>query len=117
VNIINTFEWITLINLNTGLPETIIAKVDTGAYSSSIDVNEAFRLGLPITDKEVNVVSALGSDSRKTVFSEVTLSTTPCTIPVVFSMADRRHLKYQILLGRKDLVDFYVHVLEYKPKE
>lgn len=117
MNIVKSFEWVIFVNGHTGVSEEFLAKVDTGAYSSSIDEQLAERLGLEKKSELRTVRSALGEQERETVLGIITLTTTPVTLPISFSVADRSHLKYPILLGRKDLVGFLVEILEYKPKE
>ena len=110
---IDTFQWVTINTFQ------FLAKVDTGAYSSSIDSSLVEKLGLKYTEEKKVVVSALGAQERR-VLEPVAVSwmwdEVRTEILVSFSASDRSGLKYPVLLGRKDLVGEYVCILEYKPK-
>ena len=89
--------------------KTIKAKIDTGADSSSIDVN-LLKNNFP--DKKIDsykiVKSALGKTQRATVTMEVELLGE--TFKKKFSVSDRKELKYKMLIG-KDILkkgDFLV---------
>lgn len=79
--------------------KTFLAKIDTGAFSSSIckTVAEKLELGPPIGT--VNVRSSTGRSRRKMVRAAVTLKGRE--IESDFSVADRRHMSFDVLIGRK----------------
>ena len=85
------------------------AKIDTGAYSTSIDYNLAQRLGLL---KEENILyqkkyrSALGTHTRPVISLEFYLNGRK--IKTSASVVDRSELKRPILIGRRDLNGFIV---------
>lgn len=97
----------------------VIAKVDTGAFSSSIDESIAKELNL--TDKPVKymVKSASGSTSRD--FFSVLLSDGFLTTETLVNIAVRKHLKYKMILGTQDILDLkYIvdvseEIIKYQP--
>lgn len=88
---------------------TILAKLDTGAWRTSIDKKLARKLGLL---KKENVLwhrkvrSSLGS-TRSPVIS-LTFWLKGKKIMTTAGVADRSNLKKQVIIGRKDLVGFLV---------
>lgn len=86
----------------------LLAKVDTGAYRTAIDENIARKLGI---DKPViaqkSVQGALGKQTRPIVSLSVLLRKK--RIITEASLIDRSHMKYDIILGRRDLKGFFVN--------
>jgi len=79
----------------------ITAKVDTGATKSSIDTNLAAELKLGPIIKSKLVKSAHGSKLRPII--EATIELAGKKIKSEFTLADRAHLKYRILIGQNIL--------------
>jgi hypothetical protein len=79
----------------------VAAKIDTGATKSSIDLSLAktLHLGPVITSKMVK--SAHGYMLRPVV--EATIVIAGKTIKEEFTLADRKHLKYAVLIGQNIL--------------
>ncbi|MGQ4879859.1 ATP-dependent zinc protease [Billgrantia sp. LNSP4103-1] len=123
-------EWI-------GLPEVgtyLRARVDSGANTSSLSATEItrferdgedwvrFKLGLNEDDvvvenvrgewierpveRRVRILQAAGSESRPVVSMLMTLG--PIREQVEFTLNDRSHLNYPVLLGRRFLMDIAV---------
>ncbi|MFH1561509.1 MAG: sugar-transfer associated ATP-grasp domain-containing protein [Patescibacteria group bacterium] len=94
----------------------LIAKVDTGAFRSSIDKKFAKQLGLLSKDNVLyyrHYSSALGKKHRRPVIAvEFWLSGVKITTAV--NVTDRNRLRTKFLIGRKDLGGFVIRVEEIK---
>ncbi len=80
---------------------TVQAKLDSGAYRSSVDEQLAKKLNLKPTGKKVFVQSASGRKFRPTVNLVFELAGKKITTEA--SIIDRSHLRYPMIVGRKDL--------------
>ncbi|RDB43321.1 ATP-dependent zinc protease [Halomonas sp. DQ26W] len=120
-------EWIGLADIGTYLR----ARIDSGANTSSLSAKEItrferdgedwvrFKLGINEDDivvddvrnewieapveRRVRIVQAAGSESRPVVSLLMTLGS--IREPVEFTLNDRTHLNYPVLLGRRFLMD------------
>jgi hypothetical protein len=93
-------EKITVLG-NNNQEEIVIARIDTGATSSSIDLNLASKLQLgPITKTKV-VKSASGIKKRP--FIKVRIKLNEQIIEEEFTLADRSHMTYPVLIGQNIL--------------
>ncbi len=87
----------------------VLAKIDTGAWSSSIDRNFAKELGLM---KKRNIlwygekISAFGKERRPII--QVKLYLAGRKIVTKMSVTNRSRLRYKMLIGRTDLQGFLV---------
>ncbi len=84
----------------------VLAKLDTGAFRTAIDKKLAIELRLPFTEKKVFVQSASGKAFRPTV--SLTFELAGKTIKTVASVVERSHLKFPIIVGRRDLKGFLI---------
>ena len=84
----------------------VIAKIDTGATKSSIDTNLAAELRLGPVIKSKLVKSAHGSKLRPII--EATIELAGRRIKSEFTLADRAHMKYRILIGQNILKDGFL---------
>lgn len=84
----------------------VIAKIDTGATKSSIDTNLAAELRLGPVIKSKLVKSAHGSKLRPIIEAEIELAGRK--IKSEFTLADRAHMKYRILIGQNILKDGFL---------
>jgi len=84
----------------------VIAKVDTGATKSSIDTNLAAELKLGPVIKSKLVKSAHGSKLRPIIEANIELAGKK--IKSEFTLADRTHMKFRILIGQNILKDGYL---------
>nr|MCK4930109.1 ATP-dependent zinc protease [Nanoarchaeota archaeon] len=79
----------------------LIARIDTGATKSSIDLTLASKLKLgPVVDSRL-IKSAHGTRLRPVVEAEVTIHGR--TLRAKFTLADRNHMKYPVLIGQNIL--------------
>jgi len=96
---VGLYEKITL--KGNGGEKEVIARIDTGATNSSIDLKIAssLRLGPIIQSKMVK--SANGSKLRPVIESDIELHGK--IISEKFTLADRSHMKYPVLIGQNIL--------------
>lgn len=81
----------------------VVARIDTGAQSSSIDIKIAKELHFPIISGLTKTIkSANGESVRKVV--QATLEIHGKKIEAIMSVTDRGHMKYPVLIGRDILV-------------
>lgn len=86
-----------------------LAKIDTGAWSSAIDIGLARKLGLLRKNKIISTrrkLSSLGEEERPVVSAVFKLAGKKFETKV--TVADRKLLRYSILIGRTDLQGFLV---------
>ncbi|MEA2036786.1 MAG: RimK/LysX family protein [Nanoarchaeota archaeon] len=102
--VIGLTEQVTL--FTKGAKKTIMAKIDTGASKSSIDVNLASQLRLGPIIKSKLVKSASGNKLRPVIESVVELADK--RIKAEFTLADRWHMKYRVLVGQNILKHGYL---------
>lgn len=77
--------------------KTVMAKIDTGASKSSLDLNLASELKLGPVIKSKIIKSAHGTRLRPVV--KATIELAGKKIKKQFTLADRSHLKYRVLIG------------------
>lgn len=97
----------------SGEPITVKAKIDTGAFRTSIDRNFAELLGLQPLAEKVYVKSASGESFRST--TKVSFILGGKKINTVASIVDRSNLKYPIIVGHRDLKDFLIKPVNDQP--
>lgn len=81
--------------------ERHLAKIDTGASRSSIDFELAHKLGMREVLKKRKVKSAHGESVRKVVRGKVKIGNR--IIPTTFGLADRKEMKFDLILGKNFL--------------
>ena len=97
--IIGLVERVTLIGATA--QKTVSARIDTGASRSSIDRSLARSLGVGRAIKLRVVKSAHGSAVRPVV--RVRVRVAGRRFLASFTVADRSHMKYRVLIGRNIL--------------
>ena len=97
--IIGFKEYVTILGKNK--TRRVIARIDTGATKSSIDVWLAESLGLGPVVMYKSVRSATGRSIRGMILVRVKIKDR--TFKVFFTLADRKHMNYQVLIGRNIL--------------
>lgn len=128
--VVGRAEWIGLTNIGTYLK----ARIDSGANTSSLSAKDItyferdgenwvrFKLGLTEEDvaveevrdqwierpvvRRVRIIQASGDESRPVISLMMTLG--PIQESVEFTLNDRSHLTYPVLLGRRFLMDIAV---------
>ncbi len=90
----------------TGLKHKVTARIDTGATIGSIDVKLASELNLGPIIKTKRVNSAHGNSTRAVV--EAKLDIAGKKFRSLFTLADRSHMKYRVLLGQNQLRGFLI---------
>ena len=98
--ILGLTEHVTVIGLH-GKKEKVIARIDTGATSSSIDIALAQRLHLNPSTRSKIVKSASGVKKRPLVHAKLKME--GLLIEEEFTLADRSHMTYQLLIGHNIL--------------
>ncbi|HLC98132.1 MAG TPA: RimK/LysX family protein [Candidatus Nanoarchaeia archaeon] len=81
--------------------EQVRARIDTGATSSSLDVQLAERLGLTPGDRSKIVKSASGVKKRPVITVKLLLQNS--SLEEEFTLADRSHMTYPVLIGQNVL--------------
>jgi alpha-L-glutamate ligase-like protein len=108
VKTIHVWEDVKVVS-GTGYKHLVKAKIDTGAWKTSIDKNLADSLGL---EKKSNILwtkevrSALGSEKRKVISLIFYLAGR--RISTIANIADRSGLRSQLIIGRRDLEGFLI---------
>ena len=97
--IIGLTEKITITGTK-GKKKRIVARIDTGATISSIDSRLAADLKLGPVVRTKLVKSASGSRSRPVIKAKIKLKK---EFSAEFTIADRKHMKYQVLIGQNIL--------------
>lgn len=88
----------------------VMAKIDTGAWASSIDINLARDLGLYNNNNVLwykNTLNAMGKEERPVI--DLTFWLSGRRIKTTVSVTDRKDLTYKFLVGRSDLTGFLVN--------
>ena len=86
--------------------KAVVAKIDTGATKSSIDTNLAAELKLGPVIKSKLVKSAHGSKLRPII--EATIELAGKKIKSEFTLADRAHMNFSILIGQNILKEGFL---------
>lgn len=85
---------------------TVRAKVDTGAYRTSIDSDLVEELGLDPHGTFVRVRSGSGRQKRRTV--KLRFKMKGKEIETIATYTPRGHLRFPVIIGRKDMKGFVV---------
>lgn len=103
--VLSLIEPITI--LQNGNSRLYRAKIDTGAYRTSLDTSVIQEMGLPILERKFKTVSATGRQVRAGV--RLTFLLGGKKITTTATVAARSHLRFPIIIGRRDLQGFYVN--------
>lgn len=102
--LLGVIEKITIYGNNK--KKVVRAKIDTGAYRTSIDSDLVEELGLDPHSKLVHVRSGSGRQKRYTVKMKFKMKGKE--IDTVATYTPRGHLRFPIIIGRKDMGGFLV---------
>lgn len=112
IKTVNVWENIRIVN-GKGQKVEVKAKIDTGAWRTSIDRQLAQKLGI-LTESNIlwtkSVKSSLGRESRPIVALSFYLAGRK--IKTIASVANRSNLKTPLIIGRRDLSGFLVKSLD-----
>ncbi len=103
-NILSVIEKITI--YGNKKKKTVRAKVDTGAYRTSLDSDLVEELGLDERNKFVSVRSGSGRQRRQTVSLQFKMKGKK--IDSIATYTPRGHLRFPVIIGRKDMQGFIV---------
>lgn len=104
-HILQVIEKVTLIGTN-GKKKTVEAKIDTGAYRTAIDSSLVQMLALPVSDEIIRVRAGAGEQHRRT--TELSFKLRGKTISTTATFLNRKHMRYAMIIGRRDLKGFLV---------
>lgn len=108
---VSVFEKIKLRDIRNR-PHLVDAKIDTGAWRTSIDRSLAQNLGLlnpeNIITKKKKVSSAMGEEKRPVIALDFSIAGKK--VKTSASVASRKHLRKRIVIGRRDLAGFVVEL-------
>jgi hypothetical protein len=96
--ILGLIETVTIHGEN---PQTLAAKIDTGADGSSIDIRLAEELGLGPIVKTRKIRSSHGKSERPVISCSITIGGK--TIVEQFNIMDRVRMRYKVLIGNNIL--------------
>lgn len=103
--VLGVIEPITLIA--KGVERVMDAKLDTGAFRTSIDEEMAHEMGIEEMPQKIFIQSASGQQYRPA--AKVTFYLAGKKITTVATLAKRTHLTYPMIVGRRDLKGFFVN--------
>ena len=103
-NVLSVIEKITI--YGSKKKKTVRAKVDTGAYRTSLDSDLVEELGLDERNKFVRVRSGSGRQKRRTVALRFKMKGKD--IDSIATYTPRGHLRFPVIIGRKDMDGFVV---------
>ncbi len=112
IKTVNVWEKIKIVD-SEGNKHEVVAKIDTGAWRTSLDRELAKKLGLTRSSNVLwskQVRGVLGKETRKVIALKYYLAGR--RIKTIASLAVRTNLRAPIIIGRRDLAGFVVNPLE-----
>ena len=92
--------------VGNGFEKEIMARIDTGASKNSIDMKLASKLKMGPVIQSTFIKSAHGSRLRPVIEGEIEIKGKK--LQTRFTMADRSHMKYPVLIGRDVLKEGFL---------
>lgn len=102
--VLGEFEYVSLMTKD-GLI-SVLAHIDTGAKSSSIDMDFAREMGLNVLDDTKVILNATGKEKRNTVELQFVLDGE--NIKTIGTISNRKSLTTKLNIGKNDLSGFLV---------
>lgn len=96
-----------IVVINNEKTKMVEAKLDTGAFRTSLDKKLVKELDLPLQKNKILIKAATGQQKRLVV--TVSFNLAGRKIITNATVAERGHLKYPIIIGRRDLKGFLVN--------
>lgn len=103
-NILGVIEKVTI--YGTSKKKTVRAKIDTGAYRTSLDSDLVHELGLDKHHKKISVRAGSGRQQRHTV--KVKFKLKGKMVDTVATYTERSHMRFPMIVGRKDIKNYLV---------
>jgi alpha-L-glutamate ligase-like protein len=103
-NVLHVIEKVTIFGAKG--KKTVLAKVDTGAYRTALDGSLVEELGLNKHHERIEIRSGTGKQTRHTV--HITFRLRGKDMHTIASYNDRKHMRFPIIIGRRDLKGFLV---------
>lgn len=104
-NILGVIEKVTFIGPKG--KKTVNVKIDSGAFRTALDESLVEELGFKKSDKKIFISSGSGSTMRES--AEVRFKLGNKEIETIATYVDRSHLKYQAIIGRRDMDGFLIN--------
>jgi alpha-L-glutamate ligase-like protein len=88
--------------------KTVLAKIDTGAYRTAIDISLLEELGIDKYDRVVKVRAGSHGrvQKRGTAFAKIKIRNK--TLKTLVAYNDRNHMRYPVIIGRRNLKGFLI---------
>lgn len=103
-NVLQVIEKVTIYGAKG--KKNVLAKIDTGAYRTALDASLVEELGLNKHHEKVEIRSGSGNQTRHTV--HISFKLRGKDMHTIASYNDRKHMKFPIIIGRRDLKGFLV---------
>jgi alpha-L-glutamate ligase-like protein len=103
-NILHVVEKVTIYGAKG--KKTVLAKIDTGAYRTALESSLVEELGLDKHHERVEIRSGAGKQTRHTV--HISFRLRGRDLHTIASYNDRKHMRFPIIIGRRDLKGFLI---------
>jgi len=104
--ILGTTEEIEIVSPLSKSCYRILAKIDTGAWRTSLSLDVAKKIGIENFENESIVRSSFGEETRPV--APLTFFLKGEKIESEVTLSDRTFMKYEMIIGRRDLKKFFI---------